>query len=226
MHRIDTAGNLAGQFVDGTPQIGQQGTSLEAAWLNDLQENVCGVVEAGFDEGGAPLVLAKGDHGQLLQAIQSLIEAAADAAESGARVRPGIIEMFGGAVAPAGYLECNGAAVSRVTYADLFAVVGVTHGVGDGATTFNLPDLRGEFVRGWDNGRGIDAPRAFGSAQGDLFKAHVHSVQPPASTDDTAAGLTSTGTGGSETITPYNTASTGGTETRPRNVALMFVIKT
>jgi phage-related tail fiber protein len=85
--------------------------------------------------------------------------------------------------------------------------------------------MRGEFARGWDNGRGIDPARAFGSAQADELEAHVHSVTPPSATDDTGAGLTTTGTGGAETITPYNTASTGGTETRPRNIALMFIIK-
>lgn len=222
MHRIDTEGHADGLFQDGTPQIGQQGTILDADWLNDLQENLCGVVEAGFDGGGAPLVLAKGDHGQLLEAIQSLIDGAAGAA----RVRPGIIEIFGGGEAPDGYLECDGALVSRTTYADLFAAIGTIFGVGDGATTFALPDLRGEFVRGWDHGRGIDAARERGSAQTDMLKSHTHSVTPPAATDDTSSGATTTGSGGGETITPYNTASSGGTETRPRNVALMMVIKT
>lgn len=216
MHRVDTEGNADGLFQDGTPQIGQQGTVLAKDWLNDVQENICDVIESAGTE------LDKGDYTQLRLAIAAMIAASA----AGTRVRPGIIEMFGGDTAPVGYLECDGAAVSRATYADLFTAVGTTHGVGDGATTFNVPDLRGEFVRGWDNGRGIDAARALGSAQGDLFKAHVHSVTPPSSTDDTAAGLTSTGTGGAETITPYDTASTGGSETRPRNVALMYVIKT
>jgi len=66
---------------------------------------------------------------------------------------------------PAGYLECNGAAVSRTTYATLFAAIGTTYGTGDGSTTFNLPDLRGEFVRGWDHGRGVDVSRTLGSTQ-------------------------------------------------------------
>jgi phage-related tail fiber protein len=115
--------------------------------------------------------------------------------------------------------------VSRTTYAGLFAAIGTVFGVGDGSTTFNLPDMRGEFARGWDNSRGIDPARAFGSAQGQAIEAHVHSITPPSATDDTGSGLTTTGTGGAETITPYNTASTGGTETRPRNIALMFIIK-
>ena len=143
----------------------------------------------------------------------------------GAGVPVGSVTMYAANTAPTGWLECNAAAVSRTTYAALFAVIGTTFGVGDGSTTFNLPESRGEFMRGWDNGRGVDPARAFGSAQADEFEAHVHSVTPPAANDDTASGLTTTGTGGAETITPYNTASTGGTETRPRNIALMFIIK-
>ena len=60
----------------------------------------------------------------------------------------GTINAFGGSVAPDGWLMCQGQAVSRTTYADLFAVVGTAFGAGDGSTTFNIPDLRGEFLRG------------------------------------------------------------------------------
>jgi hypothetical protein len=82
----------------------------------------------------------------------------------------GIVLWFARNTPPAGYLECNGAALSRTVYAALFAVIGTTFGAGDGATTFNLPDLRGEFVRGWDHGRGVDAGRVFGSGQGDAIR--------------------------------------------------------
>jgi len=142
-----------------------------------------------------------------------------------AGVPVGSVTMFASNGAPTGWLECNGTAVSRTTYSVLFAAIGTVFGTGDGSTTFNLPDMRGEFARGWDNGRGIDPARGFGTAQAGAIEAHVHSVTPPSATDDTGAGLTTTGTGGAETITPYNTASTGGTETRPRNIALMFIIK-
>lgn len=72
---------------------------------------------------------------------------------------------------PTGYLECNGAEVSRTTYATLFAVIGTTFGTGNGSTTFNLPDLRGEFIRGWDNTKGTDSSRTFGSWQKGSFIA-------------------------------------------------------
>ena len=85
-------------------------------------------------------------------------------------VPSGAVLYFAGQSAPAGWLKANGAAVSRTAYAALFAAIGTTYGAGDGSTTFNLPDLRGEFMRGWDDGRGIDHGRAFGSAQGDAIR--------------------------------------------------------
>ena len=88
----------------------------------------------------------------------------------------GQIAFFAGSSAPAGWLKANGAAVSRTAYAALFAVIGTTYGAGDGSTTFNLPDLRGEFMRGWDDGRGIDRGRAFGSAQGDAIRNITGSI--------------------------------------------------
>lgn len=125
--------------------------------------------------------------------------------------------------APTGFLKANGALVSRTTYASLFAAIGTTFGAGDGSTTFALPDLRGEFIRGWADGRAVDTGRVFGSAQTDDLKAHTH-----------YAGVY-TGIGGSgntnyagvraDALSPVTTGSTGGTETRPRNIALLACIK-
>ena len=164
---------------------------------------------------------------------------------------------------PADYLECNGAAVSRTTYAALFAVISTTYGAGNGSSTFNLPDLRGEFVRGWDNGRGADSGRSIASSQGDQNESHTHGV---GSLDVANKSLTGTATDISETfqqgstsgifgkgsngtgpLTPSSadtsvtgtltinashdhsisgsTASSGG-ESRPRNIAMMYIIKT
>lgn len=88
----------------------------------------------------------------------------------------GTVAYFAGRNAPAGWLKANGAAVSRTIYADLFAVIGTTYGAGDGRTTFNLPDIRGEFVRGWDDGRNIDRGRALGSNQSDNIAEHRHAT--------------------------------------------------
>lgn len=127
---------------------------------------------------------------------------------------------------PNGYLECNGASVSRTTYATLFAAIGGTYGPGDGATTFNLPDLRGEFIRGADRGRGVDSGRAVGSGQTDSIKDHAHSLGP---TRTFQAGgsfpWVVDGTGLSATEDRHAPMVNPGTETRPRNVAMIAVIK-
>ena len=138
-----------------------------------------------------------------------------------AAVPSGAVFWFAASTAPTGYLEASGAAVSRTTYAALFAVIGTTFGVGDGSTTFNLPDLRGEFVRGWDNSRGVDSGRAFGSAQADEFKAHTHTqIYYRGGQTDSAGGSTD-----ADTLRTTDTGSAGGDETRPRNIALLPCIK-
>ena len=113
-----------------------------------------------------------------IAATPKAVKAAYDKAEEAARLAlpSGAVMYFAGQTAPAGWLKANGAAVSRTAYAALFAAIGTTYGAGDGSTTFNLPDLRGEFIRGWDDGRGIDRGRAFGSAQGDAIRNITGSI--------------------------------------------------
>lgn len=134
----------------------------------------------------------------------------------------GSIVYFAASAAPVGWFACNGASLNTTIYQDLFNVIGYTFG-GTG-TLFNLPDLRGEFLRGWDNSRGIDSGRVFGSAQTDEFKSHTH---PPL--NGTAfpvySPIGSAGLGGNGITSSATTGSTGGTETRPRNVALLPCIK-
>ena len=91
-------------------------------------------------------------------------------------VPAGSVFSFATTTVPSGYLECNGAAVSRSTYASLFSAISTTWGVGDGSSTFNLPDLRGQFVRGWDNSAGVDSGRSFASSQTDQNKQHNHTA--------------------------------------------------
>jgi microcystin-dependent protein len=77
----------------------------------------------------------------------------------------GQVSFFAFSTAPTGWLKANGAEISRTTYAPLFAVIGTTYGSGNGTTTFNIPDLRGEFLRGWDDSRAVDSGRTFASSQ-------------------------------------------------------------
>ncbi|MCD9147822.1 phage tail protein [Pseudophaeobacter flagellatus] len=142
------------------------------------------------------------------------------------RTHCGMLSPFDLTTPPAGWLECNGAAISRTSYSSLFDAIGTRHGNGDGATTFNLPDYRGEFIRGWDHGRGVDAGRALGSAQGDMLKAHQHGQTGALGSGGNLSNYTTNSSEGS-TVTALNneTGSTGGTETRPRNLAAMICIK-
>jgi microcystin-dependent protein len=152
----------------------------------------------------------------------------------------GAIFMFPAQAIPNGYLELDGSAKSRTTYAALFALIGTTFGEGDGSTTFNLLDMRSEFPRGWDHGRGIDSGRVLGSLQLDSFKTHQHYMFANVDGD----GLSVTNTqyakvkdtnrsnheeydiiGTSTLATLGLTSMTGDTETRPRNKALVFCIK-
>lgn len=99
---------------------------------------------------------------------------AIDARTAGRLVPTGAVIFLASNAAPTGYLKANGAAVSRTTYAALFAAIGTTFGAGDGSTTFNLPDMRGMFPRGWDDGRGVDTGRALGSFQDSANQSHLH----------------------------------------------------
>lgn len=138
--------------------------------------------------------------------------------------------------APTGFLKANGAAVSRTTYAALFGVIGTLYGVGDGSTTFNLPDYRGEFRRGFDDGRGVDSGRGIGTSQSGDNASHTHSVTDPGHAHTYSGPSGSTfgqpfGGAQSFTSTATSTATTGitiassGSEARPRNVAALVCIK-
>jgi microcystin-dependent protein len=135
----------------------------------------------------------------------------------------GAIIMWGCTTIPANYMECNGATLPR-THA-LFALYGTTWGVGDGVSTFNIPDFRGIFPRGWDHGRGVDSGRALGSFQEDAFESHSH-IQQINGADAGYSHYTSGAVSSKATIdSSISTKTTGDNETRPKNNALMFLIK-
>lgn len=188
----------------------------------------------------------------------------------------GMVASFARNTAPAGWLKANGAAVSRTTFAKLFEVIGTTFGAGDGVATFNIPDMRGEFPRGLDDGRGIDPGRVLGTGQAGMLETHGHEAttsadgghvhtahitidaagehthsSPRAANSSVGSGspnhTTANGANGSTAATypsgnhthgatvwmdasPSHThgvtvSRTGGAETRPRNVALLYCIK-
>ena len=148
---------------------------------------------------------------------------------------PGTVLPYMGSTAPSGWLLCNGASVSRSTYKDLFSVIGTRCGSISSAS-FNLPDFRGRFLRGWDNGSGRDPDKNsrtamstggatgdnIGSIQTDVFKSHTH-------TEKTMVfGGTGTDNGGynwPNYVSNTTTGDTGGNETRPINTYVNYIIK-
>ena len=183
------------------------------------------------------------------------------------------------ATVPSGYLECNGQSISRTTYAALFAVIGTQYGSASGST-FKVPELRGEFIRGFDNGRGADSGRSIGSHQSNNNAQHTHTTSHNHSFSDSGTTSTKTLRGTVQQIaetyavsgtasgvfsklgnfnsnaTPVtidptpaggfamnadhnhtfsvsgntsthsgNTGPSGTTESRPRNIAMMYIIK-
>lgn len=144
-------------------------------------------------------------------------------------VSAGTVAYFAASTAPTGWLVADGSAVSRTTYSDLFSAIGTTFGSGDGSTTFNVPNLGGQFIRSWASGQTTDSGRVLGSSQTDNFQTHQHNILY-ANAAPAGGGNIYVGTG---SATPTQTAnivgspSTGnsGTETRPKNVALLGCIK-
>ena len=138
----------------------------------------------------------------------------------------GEVAFFARSTPPAGWLKANGAEVSRTTYAALFAAIGTTFGAGDGRSTFNLPDLRGEFIRGVDDGRNVDSGRGLGTAQGDAIKTHTINVPNSGYEGNVLGSWFYAERGNGNNNQPENKITYNGeNETRPRNVALLACIK-
>jgi microcystin-dependent protein len=158
----------------------------------------------------------------------------------GTIVPVGTVVPFAGSLTssiPEGWILCNGIAISRSVYSDLFQKIGTSHGYGDQLTTFNLPDYRGRFLRGVANGSLNDPERAIrgamalggavgdrvGSVQGDEFRSHTHEQagRNQADFNNPTRGFFADG------VTPTGafTLNSGGSETRPKNAYVNYIIK-
>lgn len=178
MHKIDGGGVApGGLFREGNPNTGTRATTVTAAWCNAVQQEIVNVIEQ------AGIALSKPDNNQLTQAILAL------AGQSQTPVGT-VIEGYW-LDAPVGYVLLKGDVIPRAgVYAPLWAHVQASglvvseavwaagskglFGAGDGASTFRLPDIRAEFTRAWDAGRGVDVDRALGSLQLSANKEHSH----------------------------------------------------
>lgn len=156
----------------------------------------------------------------------------------------GSVLAYAGSAAPNGWLLAYGQAVSRTTYAALFAAISTTYGVGDGSTTFNLPDLRGRAVAGKDNMGGTSANRLTGlsgGVDGDVLggtgglETHTLTIaQMPAHTHTTANILTTAGSGrlqtgsswSAQTLTSNSTGGDGAHNNVQPTIILNYIIKT
>ncbi|MCK5355242.1 MAG: tail fiber protein [Methyloprofundus sp.] len=153
----------------------------------------------------------------------------------------GSVMPFAGSIntIPVGWLLCDGSAINRVTYADLFTVINTIHGSGDSEDSFHLPDYRGRFLRGVDHGSGRDSDSLarspsgqngnsgdkVGSIQDDAFKNHTHQVHGARGgvAHNGLSSANSTGSAGYDIS--QNTTDTGDSETRPKNAYINFIIK-
>ncbi|AVD85443.1 hypothetical protein C4Q28_03150 [Pseudomonas sp. SWI6] len=124
---------------------------------------------------------------------------------------PGQVAAFARATAPAGWLKANGAAVSRTAYAQLFAAIGTQFGAGDGSSTFNLPDMRGEFIRGLADGRNLDLGRVLGSVQESQNLSHDHGASVASAGAHTHAVSGTAASAGSHTHNTKGASGTGAT---------------
>lgn len=110
-------------------------------------------------------------------------------------VQTGTIHEFAGSTAPSGYFFCDGSAVSRTAEAALFAVIGTAYGVGDGSTTFNLPDKRGRVAVGRDDMGGTGANRLGATLTGTRASTANGIISGLSSTVGLAVGMVAFGTG-------------------------------
>lgn len=243
---VPSIGLVNGKFADENPITGQVGSLISSEWGNAVTDELLNVIRAGGDEP------AEAEHDQLLAAIKAIVKdsippekirttlaqygitdaytksvtytkAEIEALLKNMSALPvGAMVPFPKGTVPAGFLEVDGSVQSIAALPDLAAYLGTTFNTGgEGAGNFRLPESRGEFLRGWDHGRGVDAGRVPGSYQADELKSHTHSIKtklqlmPQSGSANNCWAYETDG----------QTGASGGSETRPRNLAVMWCIK-
>lgn len=239
----DTGTNLMADpayAADAQRLIGNQPGVARAALVNKALRQ-SSLLSAGLAQFLADFHETNINDGMTPAALAALIEQAIiDIATGGTPLTgyetPGMVAYFPVSAPPAGWLRSNGAYLSRTTYAALFDRIGTTFGFND-STDFRLPDLRGEFIRGWDDSRGVDSGRTLGS-----FQEATHVVGDNGSSIGTHAPANMTqvngdpGDGNARLMSFVGTAYTNTTtdlgsnggywrRVRPRNIALLACIK-
>ncbi|MGE8451811.1 MAG: tail fiber protein [Pseudomonadales bacterium] len=248
---VPSVGLVNGKFVDENPVTGQVGSLISSDWGNAVTDELLNVIRAGGKEPAEAehdqllaaikaivrdsippekvrSTLAEYGITDAYTKSVTYTKAEIEALLKNMSALPvGAMVPFPKGTVPAGFLEVDGSVQSSATYPDLAAYLGATFNTGsEGAGNFRLPESRGEFLRGWDHGRGVDAGRGLGSWQADEFKSHTHSVKDTSSAgnvfDSWVYGDTGNGVTEDENL---RTNPSGGVETRPRNLAVMWCIK-
>lgn len=221
-----------GKYVTANPIAGVRGSTVPAEAIeHPMREIVNCIEQAGLTPSDADLT-------QLQQVLDKYLKIQ-DADKLGIPV--GFIGIFLAETPPAGWLECNGSLVSRETYPELWAYAQSSGNilaedttaneghftVGDGLTTFRLPNPQGTFFRVLDKTRGVDPDscRVVGSEQMDAFKSHTHLLGTTTEVLGNAVYVLRTQMGSSLLSSTSGITSTGDSETRPRNTAILCCIK-
>lgn len=175
--------NSQGLYTPPLPPV-LPGELIESAWANTTIDDIASALTGSLPRDGSapmigPLILRNAPPTQPREAVSKQYLEQFLAYATGMPV--GAVFAFASAATPAGYLLCNGQAVSRTVYAALFSVIGTTFGSGDGSTTFNVPDMRDWFVRGRGDSRQL------GSTQPSAFGSHTHPLNDPGHTHAQAA---------------------------------------
>jgi microcystin-dependent protein len=142
-------------------------------------------------------------------------------------VAPFPIPLVGGSYTPpTGWLKCDGSEVTITSYQNLYNRIGLIFNPTPTAGKFALPDLRGYFVRGVSDGSAVDSGRLIGSFQDDAFQTHTHTYNAPGAPSSVfQVGTNRSGVTGSTSATSGAPSAGSGSETRPKNIALLYCIK-
>lgn len=270
---VASVGLVNGKFVDENPVTGQVGSLISSEWGNAVTDELLNVIRAGgkqpaeaeHDQLLAAIqkivrdsippekirtTLAEYGITDAYTKSVTYTKAEIEALLKNMSALPvGAMVPFPKGTVPAGFLEVDGSVQSAAAYPDLAAYLGTTFNTGgEGVGNFRLPETRGEFLRGWDHGRGVDVGRNLSGYQLDQMQGHVHEYLYKSNRSGDSAifpegyAVSAAGSGanlatsvpadaanikfiGKPLVDGSNGAPRTGSETRPRNLAVMWCIK-